>query len=188
MASTKDNDSCRRIHPLPYQTILEEILWANKTAVSASSAAVVGVLAGYPFDSVKTRLQTQHYDSMATCVKQTYKEEGLGGFFRGIIPPLITVSVIKSISFSVYEGSKTFCKERYPFMDQDTLVSTMAVSTLGGFTSGAFIAVLSCPFELVKIQNNSNFCCRPVASQRVQLWYDLYLKLICAPVMDYDLL
>ncbi|KAI8085176.1 ribonuclease H-like domain-containing protein [Halteromyces radiatus] len=33
----------------------------------------------------------------------------------------------------------------------------MAVSTLGGFTSGAFIAALSCPFELVKIQKQLEF-------------------------------
>ncbi|KAI8341402.1 mitochondrial carrier domain-containing protein [Chlamydoabsidia padenii] len=156
MASTKD-ENCRRVHPLPYQSILDELLWANKTVIAASSAAVVGVLAGYPFDSVKTRLQTQHYDSMGACIKQTYKEEGFRGFFRGILPPLITVSIIKSISFSVYEESKAFCKTRYPYMKQDTLGSTMAVSTLGGFTSGAFIAALSCPFELVKIQKQLEF-------------------------------
>ncbi|KAG0193268.1 hypothetical protein DFQ28_005886 [Apophysomyces sp. BC1034] len=125
---------------------------ANRTILAASSAAVVGVLAGYP-----TRMQTQPYDSIGACVKQTYREEGFRGFFRGIVPPLITVSIIKSISFSVYESTKSFCKARYPFYDQDTLISTMAISTTGGFTSGSFIAVLSCPFELIKIQRQLEF-------------------------------
>lgn len=33
----------------------------------------------------------------------------------------------------------------------------MAISTLAGSASGAFIAVLSCPFELVKIQKQLEF-------------------------------
>ncbi|CAO3675051.1 unnamed protein product [Rhizopus microsporus] len=148
----------RKIHPLPFQFLYQEILWANRTVIAASAAAVVGVISGYPFDSIKTRLQTQHYDSIKACIKQTYKEEGIQGFFRGIIPPLITVSIIKSISFSVYEQSKAFCKQySSTVFDQNTLPSTMTVSTTAGSVSGAFIASLSCPFELVKIQKQLEY-------------------------------
>ncbi|CAO3664877.1 unnamed protein product [Umbelopsis ramanniana] len=97
-------------------------------------------------------MQTHHYDSMLQCVKSTYHEEGMRGFFRGIIPPLITVSIIKSVSFSVYEGTKGYLRERYQFFNRDSLASVAAVSTLGGATSGSFIATFSCPLELVKIQ------------------------------------
>jgi hypothetical protein len=65
---------------------------------------------------------------------------------------LITVSIIKSVSFSVYEGTKGFLRERYQFFNRDSLLSVAAVSTLGGATSGSFIATFSCPLELVKIQ------------------------------------
>ncbi|KAI9008891.1 mitochondrial carrier domain-containing protein, partial [Phycomyces nitens] len=129
----------------------------NRTIIAASSAAVVGVLAGYPFDSVKTRMQTQPYDSISACVRQTYKEEGVRGFFRGIVPPLITVSIIKSVSFSVYEKTKQYCKATYPFFNKDSLESTFGLSTTGGVVTGAFIATLSCPFELVKIQKQLEF-------------------------------
>lgn len=37
------------------------------------------------------------------------------------------------------------------------MLSTMAISTLAGSASGAFIALLSCPFELVKIQKQLEF-------------------------------
>ncbi|KAI8060348.1 mitochondrial carrier domain-containing protein [Gongronella butleri] len=137
--------------------MVNDSLWANRTVLAASSAAVVGVFAGYPFDSVKTRLQSQHYDTIMACVRLTYKEEGIRGFFRGILPPLVTISIIKSISFSVYEETKMFCKQRDPYFSRDTLAATMAVSTLSGWTSGAFIAALSCPFELVKIQKQLEF-------------------------------
>ncbi|CAO3607568.1 unnamed protein product [Cunninghamella blakesleeana] len=75
-----------------------------------------------------------------------------------MLPPLVTVSIIKSISFSVYEETKSRCKKKYPsFFNQESLLSTMTISTLGGFTSGAFIAALSCPFEVIKIQKQLEF-------------------------------
>lgn len=64
----------------------------------------------------------------------------------GVLPPLVTVSIIKSISFSVYEETKTFLKANYPFFARDdNLRSVMAMSTLGGAASGAFVATFSCP-------------------------------------------
>jgi len=146
------NDTTAIPHTHPYREIATELLWMNRTVVAASSAAVVGVAAGFPFDSVKTRMQTHHYDSMLQCVKHTYHEEGMRGFFRGIIPPLITVSIIKSVSFSVYEETKKFLRERSALFNGDSLMSVAAISTLGGAASGSFIATLSCPLELVKIQ------------------------------------
>ncbi|KAG1474109.1 hypothetical protein G6F56_000545 [Rhizopus delemar] len=155
--SNKDNLDNTTHHSL-FPFLHKDILWANRTVIAASAAAVVGVISGYPFDSVKTRLQTQHYDSILACVKQTYKEEGVRGFFRGVVPPLITVSIIKSISFSVYERSKELAKKTQPLIfDQRSIMSTMVVSTAAGSVSGAFIAALSCPFELVKIQKQLEY-------------------------------
>lgn len=37
----------------------------------------------FQFDSVKTRMQTHSYNSIMDCVRKTYAEERLGGFFRG---------------------------------------------------------------------------------------------------------
>ncbi|OBZ91769.1 putative mitochondrial carrier C29A3.11c [Choanephora cucurbitarum] len=151
------NDT-RKVHPLPFKSIYQEALWSNRTIVAASAAAVVGVISGYPFDSIKTRLQTQHYDSIGACIKQTYKDEGIRGLFRGVVPPLVTVSIIKSISFSVYENTKAYCKAHHPVLfNQDTMLSTMSVSTFAGGVSGALIALLSCPFELVKVQKQLEF-------------------------------
>lgn len=95
-------------------------------------------------------MQTHHFDSILSCVKVTYAEEGARGFFRGMIPPLVTVSIIKSVSFSIYEGTKRSLKDRG--MRDDTVMSNLFLSSLSGGVSGAFIALLSCPLELVKIQ------------------------------------
>src|SRR3954467_3371233 len=72
-------------------------------------------------------MQAKPYASAFDCVRKTFAEEGLNGFFRGmwmrkidkpkslfmcplysigIGPPLVTVSIVKSLSFSVYETMK----------------------------------------------------------------------------------
>ncbi|KAI9276076.1 mitochondrial carrier domain-containing protein, partial [Sporodiniella umbellata] len=140
-----------RDNTIDARTTSEKLLQANRTVIAASSAAVVSVLAGFPFDSIKTRMQTHHYDSIWSCVKTTYVEEGARGFFRGMIPPLITVSIIKSVSFSIYEGTKKKLLQEGGFKN-DNIRSTLALSTVSGSVSGAFIALLSCPLELIKIQ------------------------------------
>ncbi|KAI7861738.1 mitochondrial carrier domain-containing protein [Spinellus fusiger] len=129
---------------------LMSVLREHRTVTAASSAAMVSVLAGFPFDSIKTRMQTHHYSSVLSCLKITFQEEGARGFFRGMIPPLITVSIIKSASFSIYETSKR--QLRAQGLHGTTLPSMMALSGLSGGVCGAFIALLSCPLELVKIQ------------------------------------
>lgn len=96
-------------------------------------------------------MQTHYYPNIMSCVKITYAEEGARGFFRGMIPPLVTVSIIKSVSFTIYENTKASLQTDYGFK-KDTPWSLLTLSTISGSVSGAFIALLSCPLELVKIQ------------------------------------
>ncbi|OMJ21254.1 putative mitochondrial carrier [Smittium culicis] len=54
--------------------------------MSATSAAVSGVVTGYPFDSIKTRMQAYHYSSIIRCTKITLREEGFFGLYRDPAP------------------------------------------------------------------------------------------------------
>lgn len=54
-----------------------------RTEIAASSSSVFSTMVAFPLDSVKTRMQTYQYRGFLDCVKQTYKSESLGGFFRG---------------------------------------------------------------------------------------------------------
>ncbi|KAI8073246.1 mitochondrial carrier domain-containing protein [Gongronella butleri] len=135
----------------PQQDTYQRLLQPNRTVIAASSAATASVLSGFPFDSIKTRMQTHHYDSMIDCVKVTYREEGARGFFRGMIPPLVTVSAIKSISFTVYENSKSVLRA-HTSLDGQSLSTMIPLATMSGACSGAFVSFFSCPLELVKIQ------------------------------------
>ncbi|KAJ2511330.1 hypothetical protein GGI11_005146 [Coemansia sp. RSA 2049] len=138
-------------------------LYENRTLASAITAAIVGMLVGYPFDSLKTRMQTNHYPSILACAQRSIAEEGISGLYRGFLPPLLTASVAKSLSFSFFEKTKLWLQHHDPYADKKSVLripdfqrktagSIALTAGLSGAVSGAMIAALCCPLELVKVQ------------------------------------
>ncbi|OAV96445.1 hypothetical protein PTTG_03996 [Puccinia triticina 1-1 BBBD Race 1] len=131
---------------------LRKILYHHRTSVSAAISSMVATMAAFPLDSIKSRLQVNKYDSVVDCVKKTYVEEGPKGFYRGIAIPMLTITIVRTLSFTIYNDTKQFLHQRQ-------LVSTssardIALSGLaGGMSSGFLISVGSCAFELVKIRS-----------------------------------
>ncbi|KAI8320096.1 mitochondrial carrier, partial [Martensiomyces pterosporus] len=139
------------------------LLYENRTLASAITAAVTGLLAGYPFDSLKTRMQTYHYPSLLTCARRSIAEEGIRGLYRGLVPPLLTTSAAKSMSFSVFEHTKQWLRRHDPYRSQksslgvpnfqrETVGSVALTAGLSGSVAGTVIAISCCPLELVKVQ------------------------------------
>ncbi|CAG8950918.1 hypothetical protein HYFRA_00003135 [Hymenoscyphus fraxineus] len=66
-------------------------------------------LGSYPFDVVKSKMQTDgfgkkmRYKSMRDCFAKTYKGEGLGGFWKGIGPTLLRAMPVSAGTFAVVE-------------------------------------------------------------------------------------
>lgn len=59
----------------------------------------------YPYQVVRTRLQDQHqkYNGVSDVIKKTYQREGIGGFYKGMVPALYRVVPACCITFVVYE-------------------------------------------------------------------------------------
>lgn len=64
----------------------------------------------YPFDLVKTRMQLQRpgihkklgaYKSNFDCLERAFKNEGLRGLYRGLLPQLIGVAIGKALKLTV---------------------------------------------------------------------------------------
>jgi solute carrier family 25 carnitine/acylcarnitine transporter 20/29 len=85
----------------------------KRNEISTGKVALYGGLAGealwlwsYPFDVVKSKMQTdgfgetQKYKSMRDCFAQTFKAEGLGGFWRGIGPTLLRAMPVSAGTFA----------------------------------------------------------------------------------------
>ncbi|KAF4435973.1 hypothetical protein F53441_13359 [Fusarium austroafricanum] len=134
-----------------------------RTEIAASSSSVFSTLAAFPLDSVKTRMQTYHYNGFLDCVRKTYQTEKLGGFFRGVTAPMASITLVRTVSFSIYQRAKysysAWIKRNFGFdiighvNRQGTYPNLYSVACFGaaGATAGSVITFLACPFELTKL-------------------------------------
>jgi solute carrier family 25 carnitine/acylcarnitine transporter 20/29 len=66
-------------------------------------------LASYPFDVVKSKMQSdgfgkeQKFRGMNDCFRKTFAKEGLGGFWKGIGPTLLRAMPVSAGTFAVVE-------------------------------------------------------------------------------------
>ena len=115
-------------------------------------AGIFGTILGYPFDTVKTRMQTQsqQYQTMKQTFITIYKNEGLfKGFYRGVIPPLGALTILNMMNFTIY----TKFTEIFQLQKENRILLRIEPKTFlaGGFV-GITAAIISTPFELIKIQ------------------------------------
>ena len=91
--------------------------------VMASTASVTIMI---PMDTIKTRLVTQGsraaaaagirpYKGIIDCAVTVFREEGVGAFYRGLPPRLISVVPMIGIQFGVYEFMRKVMIQRAVF-------------------------------------------------------------------------
>ena len=81
-----------------------------------------------------------------------YIEEGAGAFFRGLAVPLLSITAIRTISFSIYRNTKLWTADAGYFAS-DRLRDKAILGGLGGLASGLLISAIACPLELIKINS-----------------------------------
>lgn len=73
----------------------------------------------YPYQVVKARLQMyeagQTYNSATDAVAQIWRQEGLGGFYKGLGPNLVRVLPSTWVTFLVYEKAKLLLPDLLDF-------------------------------------------------------------------------
>lgn len=136
---------------------LAERLRHNKPVVCATTASLFSTLAGYPLDSLKSRLQASRIPVTVPQMALTvFREEGIAGFFRGLWVPLFTISVVRATSFSIYNSTKEALYGRRWF-DRSRMLDVGLCGAAGGATAGALICFGSAPFELVKVRRQLEY-------------------------------
>ncbi|XP_058703612.1 mitochondrial 2-oxodicarboxylate carrier isoform X2 [Poecile atricapillus] len=108
---------------------------ASHQVVAGGSAGLVEICLMHPLDVVKTRFQIQRgktdptsYKSLGDCFRTIFQREGLLGFYKGILPPVLAETPKRA-------------------------VKAFAVAGLG---SGLTEAVVVNPFEVVKVTLQTN--------------------------------
>ncbi|KAI0031818.1 mitochondrial carrier [Vararia minispora EC-137] len=136
---------------------INEAIRKNKPIVCALTASYISTFAGYPLDSLKSRLQTIKTSiSVPRLAVLVYREEGFLGFYRGIWIPLLTISFVRAASFTIYTRTKEFVRD-HRLWDQSTLAGAGVAGGLGGALAGSLISFSSAPFELVKVRRQLEY-------------------------------
>lgn len=116
--------------------------------IYGSISGIAGKYIEYPFDTVKVRLQSQpenkplHYTGTIDCFKQSIKNEGLLGLYRGVSSPVVGAAAENASLFWGYNIAQTLIS---PLQ-----LSAMTSSLICGSISGMFTSFILTPIELVK--------------------------------------
>ncbi|KAF2424864.1 mitochondrial carrier, partial [Tothia fuscella] len=166
----------------PTSVITKTWIKNHRTEVTSAVASLVGTVAGYPLDTIKVNIQKYDHTKIRpantidlpqkpayvrysawACSKDIYKDGGFIGFYRGVLPPLFSVCLVRVITFTAYQRTK------YRFDDfffKHTGVSPLQkcnqkwakpdlpiFTTFGcaGALAGGLSVFVSCPFELTKV-------------------------------------
>lgn len=73
-----------------------------KELISGGTAGALGIVLGNPLDVIKLRMQTapEKYATSIQTFKNIIKYEGLNGFYKGMVPPLLAQFAMNSILFT----------------------------------------------------------------------------------------
>ena len=143
--------------------------WKNEFLYTSTCGFLYGgtvTLVGHPFDTVKTKMQTQieHMNSAnqkigyLETIRNVSKNEGLTGFRNGWMQFFSGSVVYRSVQFSVFEACYTYLAENermcqpipylYGGLEWRTLLSA--------FAGGSLRSIIECPFEYVKVKRQTN--------------------------------
>nr|XP_024217255.1 calcium-binding mitochondrial carrier protein Aralar1 isoform X2 [Halyomorpha halys] len=117
-------------------------------------AGATGVAAVYPIDLVKTRMQNQRinpqideriYHDSIDCFFKVFKNEGIRGLYRGIIPQICGIAPEKAAKLTVNDLVRDHLKHQSGYLP-------LWAEFLAGACGGASQVVFSCPVEIIKIR------------------------------------
>ncbi|KAG9094417.1 hypothetical protein FRC06_010820 [Ceratobasidium sp. 370] len=117
-------------------------------------AGMVGLAVGFPFDTIKVRLQhpetmSRYRNSVAALVK-IIQEERVAGLFKGISSPMAGCAFLNGL---VFASTGFFIQAQ---LSDPSSKPTLAQITLAGAGTGIIGSLIATPTELIKIRQQAN--------------------------------
>jgi len=115
---------------------------------AGAGAGLVSTVATYPLDLLRSRLAVQtvnvKYTGLANAFAVVWKEEGLGGFFKGVGTSAYGAVPYVALNFAMYEWLKRH------FMSHGEARPSQLVSLSAGGLSGSLAMTMTYSFELIR--------------------------------------
>uniref|UniRef100_A0A8C5NNX8 Mitochondrial 2-oxodicarboxylate carrier n=1 Tax=Junco hyemalis TaxID=40217 RepID=A0A8C5NNX8_JUNHY len=117
---------------------------ASHQVVAGGSAGLVEICLMHPLDVVKTRFQIQRgktdptsYKSLGDCFRTIFQREGLLGFYKGILPPILAETPKRAVKFFTFEQYKKLLgyASLPPGLQPSSFVQAQQIIKTGGLGS-----------------------------------------------------
>ena len=144
-----------------------------KGFVAGVASGIAKCTVGHPFDTIKVRLQTSeksHFQGPIDCCLQTFRREGIRGFYKGMTPPLFGWMASDSVmlgSLTYYRKAllnNVFANPQFrPGLSPETLANQKLPSFghgLAGVGAGLTVSFIACPVENVKARLQTQYAAR----------------------------
>ncbi|KAI7730022.1 hypothetical protein M8C21_019973 [Ambrosia artemisiifolia] len=102
---------------------------------AGASAGMTSTFVTYPLDVLRLRMAVDPgHQTMTNVVVSMLKEEGLGSFYRGLIPSLISIAPYVAVNFCVFDLVKKSLPEKYRNKTEASLVTAFVAATVATTT------------------------------------------------------
>lgn len=147
---------------------------------AGSAAGALGSLVGNPFDVLKTKMMASESAAAPSMVKTAtdlLKNQGIGGFYRGIDSNIARAMVLNGTKMACYDQAKGYVVAATGWSK-----SALPTQFLSAVTAGFFMTCTVSPFDMVrtrlmnqpadaKIYNNAVDCMVKIATQEGPLTF-----------------
>jgi len=117
--------------------------------IRGGTVGIATVIVGYPFDTVKVRMQNRYFYSMVTSFSETYKKQGINGFYRGCQAPLCVLIIKRGYQYPLFEETRNQLINNTGYFKA---INQYSAGYLAGSVAGLSGTIFSCPMHNVKIK------------------------------------
>ena len=129
-----------------------------KDLLCGSIAGGAGCFIGHPLDTVKVNMQaasesspySSNASSVTKLVRSMARNEGFGAFFKGLPPPMISVSIYQSVCFATFNPALRLVSSDQEGISEDT--ANYLELFKAGTISGIATVGVTTPTDLLKIR------------------------------------
>jgi len=118
-----------------------------KKFCAGSAAGALGSLAGNPFDVLKTKMMATEgaVPTIAGTARDLFKNQGLGGFYRGIDSNIARAMVLNGTKMACYDQAKGVVVETTGLPKSHLLVQFLSAGA-----AGFFMTCTVSPFDMIR--------------------------------------
>ncbi|XP_024967943.1 probable envelope ADP,ATP carrier protein, chloroplastic [Cynara cardunculus var. scolymus] len=102
---------------------------------AGASAGMTSTFVTYPLDVLRLRMAVDPgHHTITNVVVKMLKEEGLGSFYRGLVPSLIGIAPYVAVNFCVFDLVKKSLPEKFRNKTEASLITAFAAATIATLT------------------------------------------------------